>query len=538
VLKELKQLHDRKVLEPKVPTELTRDQKRKALKYLMFLKKKRCGMVKGRGCADDRKQHEHTTKNETSSPTVATESLMLSCIIDAKERQDVATADIPGAFMQADSEGEVHMKMEGTMAELLVKLDPKLYRRRVQMQHGKSVMYVKLKKALYGTLQAALIFWKNLWKSLKEWGFEINPYDWCVANKIIDDKQCTILWHVDDIKISHADPKVVNGVLDQLQGRYGKESPLTVTRGKVHNYLGMTIDYSEDGKVHFTMFDYIMNMLVDLPADMDGEAATPASAHLFQVNEKDPEKLDEDLAQLYHHNVAKLLFLSRRARPDIQTLVAFLCTRVKAPDTDDYKKLARCMRYLRQSAALPLILEAEVSNIIKWWVDHASAVHNDMKSHTGALMSLGKGAAYATSTRQKLNTRSSTEAELVGVDDVMALVLWTRYFLGAQGYTVDDNIVYQDNQSAMLLKKNGRRSSGKRTRHINIRYFFVADRISADKVRVEYCPTGEMIGDFFTKALQGSLFKKFRNLILNIKDEDMPKYRATMAAYDALSKLE
>jgi hypothetical protein len=218
--------------------------------------------------------------------------------------------------------------------------------------------------------------------------------------------------------------------------------------------------------------------------------------------------------------------------------VAFLCTRVKAPDTDDYKKLARCMKYLQQSAALPLILEAEVSNIIKWWVDGAFAVHNDMKSHTGALMYLGKGAAYATSTRQKLNTRSSTEAELVGMDNLMALVLWTLYFLEAQGYSVDDNIVYQDNHSAILLEKNRRRSSGKHTRHIHIRYFFVADRISADEMRVEYCPTGEMIGDFFTKALQGSLFKKFRNLILNIRDEDTSKYRATMAAYDALSKLE
>jgi hypothetical protein len=207
-----------------------RDQKRKALQYLMFLKKKRCGMVKGRGCADGRKQREHTTKDETSSPTVATESLMLSCIIDAKERRDIATADIPGAFMQADMEGEVHMKMEGTMAELLVKLDPKLYYKCVQTQHGKSVMYAKLKKALYGTLQAALLFWKNLSKNLKEWGFKINPYAWCVANKMIDGKQCTTFWHVDDIKISHADPKVVDGVLDQLQGRYGKESPLTVTR--------------------------------------------------------------------------------------------------------------------------------------------------------------------------------------------------------------------------------------------------------------------------------------------------------------------
>jgi hypothetical protein len=93
-------------------------------------------------------------------------------------------------------------------------------------------------------------------------------------------------------------------------------------------------------------------------------------------------------------------------------------------------------------------------------------------------MSLGKGVVFGTSTRQKLNTKSSTEAELVGVNDVMPQALWTRYFLEAQGYKVTDNVIFQDNQSAILLEKNGRASSSKRTRHINIRYFFVADRIA------------------------------------------------------------
>jgi hypothetical protein len=130
-------------------------------------------------------------------------------------------------------------------------------------------------------------------------------------------------------------------------------------------------------------------------------------------------------------------------------------------------------------------------------------------------MTLGKGTVYATSTRQKLNTRSSTEAELVGVNDVMPQVLWTRYFLEAQGYGVKDSVVYQDNQSAILLEKNGKASSSKRTRHINIRYFFVTDRIAANEVSVEYCPTGDMLADFFTKPLQGSLFKRFRDQIMN-----------------------
>eukprot|EP00957_Ditylum_brightwellii_P184341 14041164-Ditylum_brightwellii.AAC.1 len=102
VMNELQQLHDRMVMSPKKPESMTRQEKKESLQYLMFLKKKRCGRIKGRGCADGRKQRVHTHKDDTSAPTVATEALMLSCLIDAMEGRDVATVDIPGAFMQAD----------------------------------------------------------------------------------------------------------------------------------------------------------------------------------------------------------------------------------------------------------------------------------------------------------------------------------------------------------------------------------------------------------------------------------------------------
>ena len=108
-------------------------------------------------------------------------------------------------------------------------------------------------------------------------------------------------------------------------------------------------------------------------------------------------------------------------------------------------------------------------------------MHCDMRSHTGGAMSLGKGVIYGTSTCQKLNTRSSTEAELVTVDDCMSQVLWTRYFFDAQGYNINDCMVYQDNKSAILLEKNGRASSSKRTRHINIRYYFVQTVQTAER---------------------------------------------------------
>ena len=424
VYKELQQLHERKVGEPRDASTLSPTQKRNALGYLMFLKQKRTGQIKGRGCADGRKQCLHTPKDDASSPTVATESVLLSCVIDAKERRDVATVDIPGAFMQGDQDETVHMRLEGTLAELLTKCDPKLYRQYVVTENNNPVLYVELMKALYGTLRAALIFWRKLTAKLIEWGFTINPYDWCVASKQIDGQQCTLVWHVDDMTISHTDSRIVDGIITMLEEEFGKEAPLTIHRGKVHDYLGMTLDFSIDGKVRVSMEDYIRTMLAALPEDMAGTATTPAAEHLFKVN-KTPTYLDEKDAMFFHHNMAKLFFLCKRARPDTQTAVAFLSTRVQHPDHDDYKKLGRVMKYLRKTITLPLTLEADDLQLIHWWIDGAFATHCDMRSHTGGAMSLGKGIIYGTSTRHKLNTRSSTEAELVAVDDCMSQILWT-----------------------------------------------------------------------------------------------------------------
>ena len=124
----------------------------------MFLKQKRSGMIKGRGCADGRKQREFITKEESSVPTISTEALFLTCIIDALEKRDVAKIDIPGVFMQADMDENVNMKIERKMANLTTKIDPKKYEKYTVMGKGKQVIYVRLLKALYGNLNAALLF--------------------------------------------------------------------------------------------------------------------------------------------------------------------------------------------------------------------------------------------------------------------------------------------------------------------------------------------------------------------------------------------
>jgi hypothetical protein len=437
------------------------------------------------------------------------------------EERDIVTVDIPGAFMQADIDEVVHVKFEGEIAEMLVRMDPKMYRKYVKNEHGKTVLYVELLKALYGTMRAALLFWKLLSSKLVLWGFEINPYDWCVANKMIDGKQCTILWHVDDLKISHVDPDVNTDLIALINAKFGKEAPLTITRGRIHDYLGMTLDYSEKGKVKIKMIDYVEKMLADLPPEMDGDAPTPAANHLFAVDDNQP-KVDEQKAQFFHTYVAKTLFLCKRARPDLQTAVAFLCTRVQSCNEGDYKKLTRMLKFLRATKDDYLTLSAASLHNVRWWVDASYAVHPDMKSHTGGALSLGRGVIYGTSKRQQLNTKSSTEAEVVGADDVLPQMLWTLYFLEAQGFKINDNILYQDNKSSILLENNGRASSGKRTRHMNVRYFFIADRVKSKEVRIEYYPTGIMLADYFTKPQQGMLFQQMRNMILGKTEIALP----------------
>jgi hypothetical protein len=212
----------------------------------------------------------------------------------------------------------------------------------------------------------------------------------------------------------------------------------------------------------------------------------------------------------------QLLYLSQRARPDICTAVSFLCGWLTHPDQDDYKKLARVLKYLDSTVDMPLVLAADDAGKIRWWVDASYAVHADMKSHTGGTLSLGKGSIYSTSTKQKLVTQSSTKAEVIGVHDVMPQLIWTANFLDGQGMNIDESILYQDNTSSILLEKNGRISSTKRTRHMNIRYFFIKDQVDSKRVKIEHCPTGDMLADFFTKPLQGMQFRTLRNQIMNI----------------------
>ena len=149
-------------------------------------------------------------------------------------------------------------------------------------------------------------------------------------------------------------------------------------------------------------------------------------------------------------------------------------------------------------------------------MDASFAPHIDYKSHTVACFTIGRGMISSFSNKQKNNSRSSTEAELNAVDDKISKIVWTKRFIESQGFKINQNIIKQDNQSAIKLERNGTESVGKRTRHFNVKLFYVKDLIDKKDVEIEYCNTENMVADYFSKPLTGKKFNEFRGIIMNL----------------------
>ena len=519
--KEMDQLHNRKTWKPVHKRECTASELKKAQNAMTFVTEKRDGTIKGRTVYNGAPTRVYHDKNETRSPTVSLEGLMVSVCVDASQDRDVISLDVPNAFVQTPmpktkpGEDRTLMRLEGELVDELLKIDPERYGPYVVYEKGRPVLYVELLMAIYGQLVASLLWYKKFKAELETIGFVFNPYDPCVANRMVNGSQQTIRFHVDDLMASHVDPQVNKDFVKWCNDMYGSYGEVKATFGPVHDYLGMTFDFSEKGKVRVDMIDYLNKTLEAFPVDLSQMKPVPSAAPADLFSSGNSEELSKDMAEVYHTFTAKLLFACKRARPDLQTLVSVLCTRVKSPTVDDWNKLLQGLKFVEQTVNDKLTLRVDDIRRITWWSDASFAVHaKDFRSHTGGVMSFGKGAVVAISSKQKLNARSSTDAELIGADDVMSPLLWTRLFLEAQGIEVQENIMFQDNKSAIILSENGKGSSGKRTRALNIRFFFIHDQINQGNLRVVYCPTTDMRADYLTKPLQGKLFHDHRAFIM------------------------
>ena len=178
-------------------------------------------------------------------------------------------------------------------------------------------------------------------------------------------------------------------------------------------------------------------------------------------------------------------------------------------------KLNRCLKYLKGKKHANLNIYVYSLSILKWWVYASYNMHDYYKVPTGDMMTIWEGAVIRMPSKNKLNAKISTEGELVGADDALGQVIWTKTIIEVQGYTVEHNTMHKYNRSTMPLKTNGWGSSGKRTKHIKERYYMVKDTVNRGDLKIKWCLTKEMWADILTKPIQGKSFLVFRIRILN-----------------------
>ena len=509
--KELLQQHTRGVFKPVLRKKLTPTQRRGIIRSSVFLKEKYSSTgvfekLKSRLVAGGHMQDKSLyDDSEMSSPTASLSSVYMVAAIAAAEGRSVATMDIGGAYLNADIKRDVFMSLEPRMATLLSVMLPE-YKPFI---NNDGTLVVQLKKALYGLVESSELWFQKLTGDLKALGFVANDRDRCVLNKTIEGKQCTLVIYVDDILISCEYEGALTWLRDELRKIYGDVS---FHSGSILSYLGQTFDFSTKSKVKVTMENYVHDLLTTHP--VSGTAVTPAVGSLFEIDQaSDP--LSAARAKEYHTIAAKFLYLAKRVRPDLLTATSFLVSRASKATVQDWAKLERLQKYLNGTKDLGIVLEASLPIGLTAYVDASYAVHHDCKSHTGIVLTLGKGPIFVKSVKQKLVTKSSTEAELVAVSDASTQIIWAREFLQSQGYEVGAAVIKEDNIATITLANKGV-STSERTRHIGVRYFFIKDRIDAKEIVMEHLSTRDMIADLLTKALQGELFRKLRELLLNV----------------------
>ena len=507
---EFAQLDYKGAYEPIQAIDLTKTQQNNALRIINLIKEKRNGCLKGRSVADGRPCHMLYTKDETSSPTTTPESVFLTTLIDAVEERHVVVADVAGAYLNADMDDFVLIRLSGADVNMMCNANPD-DARFVTMVHGQKTLFLQLKKALNGCVKSTLLWYRLFCDTLQDMGFTLNPYDPCVANAMIKGSQCTIVWYVDDSKISHKDPTVVHNLVQHIEAKFGT---MTKTQGDKHEFLGMKLHFNrQDKTVRILMQSYIDEAIQQSQLDVRHTAATPATKGLFEI---DPQaaQLNPPESDQFRSVVCKLLYIALRGRPDTLLAVVFLTSRVAKATLQDQAKLKCLLEYLYGTYDLPLILGTDDMQTMYTFVDASYAVHDDMKSHTSGVITFGRGGIGCKSAKQKLVTKSSTEAELVGASEYLPSTIWVQHFLEAQRFPLRNSYFEQDNQSAMRLEQNGRGSTSQQSCHINIRYFFITDRLDTDNITLRYCQTDHMLADFLSKPLQGNLFRKFRDVLL------------------------
>ena len=442
------------------------------------------------------------------SSTIKTSSVFTMLAEAASKKLHLKSMDIEGAYLEADMDDIiVYMRINQKIAELFIRERPELKK---YLHNG--ILYVKLKKALYGIIQAALKWKEKLSKELLELKYQQCTEDDCIFFKIIDGYMIKIGVYVDDLLLSHKCKDVIDREILAIGSRF---SGYSESDGINFKFLGMKIARNSNMDVMVSMREYIKDICAEHKVDFT--SILPGTDDLF--DEDDTPLICEDERKIFHTGTAECLYLSKRVRCDILVNTSFLAGRVTCATKKNQEQLYKLLCYLFGTMNRGIIYRGGGSMEPEVYGDASFMIHEDTRSRGGDLVILSGGVVSAHSSKQSIITKSSTESELVNLDEtVMAGALPTRRLLSSLQQSQKATKVYQDNDSVMKLIRRGKPIS-QRTKHISMKYFSVCEYITNKEIEVIWCPTGDMLADILTKQLTGKTFKKLRNILAPMIEE-------------------
>lgn len=507
---EIQQLVATNAMEPVHYRDLTDEEKKRVLSSMLKVKEKlkpdgTFDKIKARFLAGGHTQDRELYPNR-SSPTANLTSFFSLAALAAVESRPVATLDVGGAFLNATLKTKQFLRVSKYLSSLIVASNPswKIYLH-------KDCLILRLNKALYGLVESPLLWYEHISATLVELGYTCCDCDRCVYHKTLPGgEKVALCLHVDDLFITATRKDLLVELIDQLTAKYGNVSSSVSDQLQ---YLGMNISYDRASRsVSINQSGYVDQLLQQY--SVSRTSSLPYAASLLNENvsdDKQPTNVNEYLSL-----TMKLLYLAKRTRPDILFVMSYLATKGQNPELGDLKKLHRVLTYINGTKHLQLTLRPSESNL-HMYVDASYAIHQDCKGHSGAIISIGAGGGpvYATSTKQKLVSKSSTESELNALHEALSQLEWLQNLLSELGYPSAPATVYEDNMSTIILARDGVKSAG-RSKHIQVRYFYVKQLIEQQRINLVHLTTDQQIADILTKPVVGAQFLRLRKLLLNL----------------------
>jgi hypothetical protein len=454
---------------------------------------------------------------ESEAPVCRVESLFLMMSIAARDNMEVFKIDFVSAYLNTIMPEEVKYKwleLDRHVTAILVELWPDIFKG-FQMENGR--MIVSMDKLSYGWKESAH-YWNLVLNQMmtEKGGYKRSFKDKCmytifdkatgerlVVGVTVDDMACFVT----------RGSKLKQELINLCESTFGG---ITLEESDVLNIIGMTFTIDRIKKRVLVQQKHYVDKLAKTWGVTKG-VSTPATENLFEVDSESP--LLKNQLEFMSINSA-CMYGAKRTYPEVLPVTTYLASRYWKATEEDMDKAKRVVAYMLNDMDHALVLECSSNNIVAC-ADASYAEHHDAKSHTGGCVGLesGEGVSYFifVSNKQSIVAKSSCEAELIAQSSVGEYVVWLKELMVELGY--DSNkpaLFFQDNKAAIIFAKRGS-GTFKRTKHINVRYFWLQELIENKTITMEYLCTNQMVADILTKPLMGKQFKMLRRKLLGVQ---------------------